>query len=79
MKEDLCTPLEPMYTLLFSVESLALATDIGRTLIYEAIQKGELKTHLLHVGGKNRKRRVIRPEDAQAWVDTFPESVGVKS
>lgn len=74
MNTDPNTPLERTRTLLFSVDSLALATNIGRTLIYEAIQKGELKTHSLYVGGKIRKRRVIHPKDAQAWVDTFPES-----
>lgn len=48
----------------FSPEKLAVAMDMGRSTIYEAISKGELAAH------KYGRRTFIFIEDVQRWKKT---------
>lgn len=54
--------------LAYSVESLALASDVGRTTIYTAIKVGELEAFHPVVNGKKLKRTIITHENAQKWM-----------
>lgn len=50
--------------LAFSPENLAVAMDMGRSTIYEAISRGELLSH------KYGRRTFIFIEDVQRWKKT---------
>ena len=63
------TPAFPK--LAYSIENLALATDVGRSSIYLAIKVGELKSFNPIIDGKKLKRTLVSPEAAQKWVDGF--------
>lgn len=49
--------------LAYSVEELAEALSVGRTLVYELVRNDEIPSFKLH------GRRLFRVEDAQAFVD----------
>lgn len=58
----------------YSVESLALASDVGRTSIYRAIKAGELEAFNPTVNGRKLKRTLITHESAQNWLERLSES-----
>jgi predicted DNA-binding transcriptional regulator AlpA len=49
-------------TLAFSIRALSLATSISRSLIYQHIKLGLLKTR------KVNKRTIVLREDAEEWL-----------
>lgn len=55
--------------LAYSIESLSLASDVGRTSIYSAIKAGELEAFHPVVNGKTLKRTLITPQAAKRWMD----------
>lgn len=65
--------------LAYSIESLSLAADVGRTSIYAAIKAGELEAFKPTVNGKKLKRTLVTPEAAMRWMDKMSTSPGGKS
>lgn len=55
--------------LAYSIESLSLASDIGRTSIFAAIRAGELEVFSPIVNGKTLKRTLVTPEAAKQWME----------
>ncbi len=55
--------------LAYSIESLSLASDVGRTSIYSAIKAGELESFNPIVNGKKLKRTLVTPQAAKRWMD----------
>jgi hypothetical protein len=55
----------------FSVNELATAARVGRTLLYEEMKAGRLKAH------KIGSRTVILVQDAEAWIRSRPVSATI--
>ena len=62
--------------LAYSIESLSLASDVGRTSIYSAIKAGELESFNPIVNGKKLKRTLVTPQAAERWMKKISTDAG---
>jgi hypothetical protein len=60
--------------LAYTIDGLAESTGIGRTTIFEAIKAQELHTVTPEVNGRPLRRRLILPDEAARWLNSFPDS-----
>jgi hypothetical protein len=71
-KDDPATPAEDRFSdhkLAYSVSEFSKASDLSRSLLYEAIKLGELQPI------KVRGRRLILADDGKAWLRSFRRKV----
>jgi excisionase family DNA binding protein len=61
------TTEQPFAPLTYSIPEACEVSRIGRSTLYKAIQRGDLKAIKIGV------RTLIRPRDLEAWIDGLPD------